>query len=137
MIYSKIKEILGFDPNESDNEFLIKWRQMVKNAKKPCWDLNFCPYGKIVEQFPLLPPSREVSICHNDYLKECLENETYGNNQPLDDNRRKLFEKMIAEFKPEDYPEDIPIEIVEWQCSIFGHICPVIFTAEKVAEEHP
>lgn len=35
-----------------------KWKERIVNNKieaicKPCWDLKYCPYGSLVEQFPL------------------------------------------------------------------------------------
>ena len=35
---------------------------------------------------------------------------------------------------PEDYPETIPLAIDEMQCTVFGHICPVVFSAEGFTE---
>jgi hypothetical protein len=137
MIHPKIKELLGFNPNQSDTEFLNEWREKVKNIQKPCWDLKYCPYGPLVEQFPLLPPLKKVTLVHHEYLKNCLEKGIYGDNQPLDNTRREFFEKTVADFNPEDYPEEIPSEIAYWQCLIFGHICPVVYSVENIAEEPP
>lgn len=135
MIHKSIKKTLGFDPDEPDSMFLEKWKEMTSKARKPCWDLKYCPYGYLVEQFPLLPGSRSVAIIHNEYLKDCLKTGIYGNNVPLDEKRREFFQKLVNDFQPDDYPEYIPEEISEMNCSIFGHVCPVVFVAEEVAED--
>src|SRR5206468_6967300 len=31
----------------------IRWDRRVKAVCKPCWELKYCPYGPLVEQFPL------------------------------------------------------------------------------------
>jgi hypothetical protein len=31
----------------------INWAQRVKAVCKPCWELKYCPYGPLVERFPL------------------------------------------------------------------------------------
>lgn len=138
LVHPKIKQSLGFDSKVSDSEFLEKWRKRTSNARKPCWDLKYCPYGELVEQFPLLPGSREGAIRHNDYIKNCLEKGMLGvepNVKPMTEKLRKIFEKQVADFDPKNYPEELPAEIYEWSCDIFGHVCPVVFVAENVAEK--
>lgn len=36
--------------NWGDN---IDWKKRVKAVCKPCWELKYCPYGPLVEEFPL------------------------------------------------------------------------------------
>lgn len=31
----------------------IGWQRRVKAVCKPCWELKYCPYGPVVEEFPL------------------------------------------------------------------------------------
>lgn len=31
----------------------IGWEQRVKAVCKPCWEIKYCPYGPLVEEFPL------------------------------------------------------------------------------------
>jgi hypothetical protein len=42
--------------------------------------------------------------------------------------------KSIKDFDSEDYPPSIPDAISEMQCSVFGHICPVVYSAESWTE---
>jgi len=34
----------------------IDWKRRVKAVCKPCWELKYCPYGPVVEEFPLEEP---------------------------------------------------------------------------------
>ncbi len=106
------------------------------DCRKPCWDLKYCPYGELVEQFPLLPPLKTFAIAQNEHLKNCLAS-GLCNGKDLTERQRKFFQESVSEFNLDDYPEEIPSEIDDWKCLIFGHICPVIYSAENVAEEQP
>lgn len=134
MIDPKIKKLLGFEPDEPDEEVLAKWKVMATRVCKPCWELKYCPYGPWVEDSPLLPPTREGAQEHNEYLRKCLKTGVYGNGKPLDNERRRWFQELVNEFNPDDYPEEIPQEIAEMKCNVFGHICPVVFIAEGITE---
>lgn len=134
MIDPKIKTLLGFEPDKPDKEVLAEWKAAATRVCKPCWELKYCPYGPWVEESPLLPPTRKQAEKHQEYLKECLRTRVLENGGPLDDKRRRMFQEMIDEFNPDDYPEEIPQEIAEMQCTVFGHICPVVFVAENVTE---
>ena len=72
-----IKYLLGFKPNSSDTIVRKEWDKRTKNICKPCWELKYCPYGPLVEDFPLLPPTRSEAIEHNDFLKEQLSKKAY------------------------------------------------------------
>ena len=82
----------------------------------------------------MLPPLREHAIEHNNYLKSLLDTGLFPSGEPLDDRRRQVFQKDVDTFDPADYPETIPVEIAEMQCRWFGHICPVVFSAEGFTE---
>ena len=47
---------------------------------------------------------------------------------------KKWFKKEIRSFNPNDYPESIPKILSEASCRVFGHICPVFFSAEPLTE---
>jgi 5-methylcytosine-specific restriction endonuclease McrA len=129
-----VKELLGFEPDDDDTKVLKFWKAASRRVCKPCWELKYCPYGPLVEDSPLLPPLRDEAISHHEYLKECLATGVLGDGRPLDKKRREFFERDVAEFEPDDYPEHIPVEISDMGCRIFGHICPVVFNAEGFTE---
>jgi len=39
----------------------IQWEKRVKAVCKPCWEIKYCPYGPLVEEFPLKKISNEKS----------------------------------------------------------------------------
>lgn len=52
----------------------------------------------------------------------------------LEPKRRELFEDQIAKYNADDHPDSIPDYVSELSCSIFGHICPVVFVGESITE---
>ena len=41
------------DGGTSDSKFKKEWHKRTKHICKPCWELRYCPYGPLVEEFPL------------------------------------------------------------------------------------
>jgi hypothetical protein len=39
----------------------VNWERRVKAVCKPCWELKYCPYGPLVEDFPLKETRDEMS----------------------------------------------------------------------------
>lgn len=133
-IAEQVKRMLGFEHNADDAEVLRAWKKASTHVCKPCWELKYCPYGPLVEDFPILPPLRADAIEHNDYLKRTLSQGHEADGTPLIPGRQACLLGMMAGFDPLDYPEQIPTEIADMSCSWFGHICPVVFTAEPFTE---
>jgi hypothetical protein len=129
-----IKTKLGFTIHESDKDILKVIREKKTIACKPCWELKYCPYGPLVEDFPLLPPEQGEAITRNEYLKNCLNTKTLGNGSKLDSKRAKMFKEEIKTFDPKEYPLKIHPEIKELGCTVFGHLCPVYFVSESFTE---
>lgn len=88
----------------------------------------------MVEEFPLLPPVRSAAEQHNEYLRSALRSGRMANGKPLDRQRRKTCQEMLAGYKSRDYPEVIPRVLTEASCRVFGHLCPVFFVAEPLTE---
>lgn len=133
-LHPEIKRLLGYGQAQSDKDVLKHWKSLARRVCKPCWELRYCPYGPLVEQSPLLPPIREEAIRHNEYLKECLGVGRLADGRPVDPPKRRAFQQSIRTFNPRDYPESIPPAIAEMQCTVFGHVCPVVFSAEGATE---
>lgn len=116
-------------------EFSIsELKQKYKDICKPCWELKYCPYGPLVEEFPLPPIPKYRAKEHNDYLKKCLKTNKLGNGEALDVIRRKMFEQQVRNFNPNNYLDNVPYEVIYMSCAIFGHLCPVFFSAEGFTE---
>jgi len=134
MIDPKIKKLLGYEPDEPDEKVIENWKQRASRVCKPCWEIKYCPYGPWVEDSPLFPPTLEWMIEHLEYIKKCLKTGKLGDGRPLDAARRRYFQEEIENFSPDEYTQEIPQEIKEMECNIFGHICPVVFIAEGFTE---
>jgi hypothetical protein len=59
MLEPYYKKILGYSPEDDDKEILKEWRENVSIACKPCWELKYCPYGPLVETFPVYPITKQ------------------------------------------------------------------------------
>jgi 5-methylcytosine-specific restriction endonuclease McrA len=133
-IHPKIKESLGYEPNSKDREVLKDWESRTERTCKPCWEIKYCPYGPLVEEFPLLPVTLDVALPHHEYLKKCLAENILGDGRPLDEDRKAYFQQSVSTFNPEDYPTEIPQILKDAACRVFGHVCPVFFVAEPLTE---
>lgn len=133
-IHKSIKKQLNYNSKISDKEIIIDWKKHTSELSKPCWELNYCPYGPVVEDFPILPTTRKNAIDHNNYLKDCIKTGILGSGEKLDPQRKKWFEEQINSFDPKSYPESVPKELLEASCRVFGHMCPAFFVAEPLTE---
>jgi hypothetical protein len=133
-LHSAIRKLLGLPRRVPDDAVLKVWRQRTREVCKPCWELKYCPYGPLVEDFPLPPPTLAETEIHNDYLRKCLETGRLADGSKLDGPHRRFFEQQLREFRKSDYPEKIPQVIADASCKVFGHLCPVYFTAEPLTE---
>ena len=133
-IHKSIKKALGYKLHTSNKEVLNDWKKRVSRLCKPCWELKYCPYGPVVEDFPLVPVIKNEAVDHNNYLKECIKTGKLGSGDKLDAERKKWFKREIASFNSKDYPKSIPKIFLEASCKVFGHICPVFFVAEPLTE---
>lgn len=123
-----IKHLLGFGRNVSERKVRVEWERRTKSVCKPCWEFKYCPYGPLVEDFPLLPPTRAEAIRHNEFLKRQLAVGAY------DPKRTKVFRREVKEFDPLQYPVRHKRSDVEKSCTVFGHMCPVCFVNEPLTE---
>jgi hypothetical protein len=120
----------------SDGRWVNNEHIAFKNVIKPCKFCGFCPYGTLVEDFPLPSIPRSEAIAHNNYMASALAKGTFDKPDP-----KKPFlmtrDEAIAEienFNPEDYP-DTPAIVDKMACKVFGHHCPVYYHVELFAEE--
>jgi hypothetical protein len=67
-------------------------------------------------------------------LEAVLETGIDDQRKMLDPVRQKAFEREVAEFNPDDYPEAVPQIVSDMECNIFGHMCPVVFVGESFTE---
>jgi hypothetical protein len=133
-LHSSIRRLLGVPRRISDAAVLRLWRHRTREICKPCWELKYCPYGPLVEDFPLPPPTLAETEKHNEYLRKCLKTGRLADGTKLDGPRRRFFKQQLREFRRSDYPSKMPQVITDASCKVFGHLCPVYFIAEPLTE---
>jgi hypothetical protein len=115
-------------PTRAEIAFNKEWVKRTRHVCKPCWELRYCPYGPLVEQFPVMNVTRDEMREHHEFLKQQLAKRAYMG------WRKKYFEDFLAHDDLRQYPKTIPEDIFERSCTIFGHICPVFFVNEPFTE---
>jgi hypothetical protein len=131
---AEIKSLLGYSKRTPAKKILADWKTITSRVCKPCWEIKYCPYGPLVEQFPLLPPDRDWARKDLEYKKECLATGLMFNGTLLNKTQREHYEKDVSEFDARKYPEAPPKAIADASCSVFSHMCPVFFSAEPFTE---
>jgi hypothetical protein len=107
-LHPSIRKLLGYTKGISNAVLLKLWRHRTTNLCKPCWELRYCPYGPLVEDFPLPPATLAETENHNEYLRECLKTGFCADGSKVDSKRRHLFEEDLRSFRKSDYPAKIP-----------------------------
>lgn len=100
---------------------------------KPCWELKYCPYGGLVEFFPLIneanpTPLAQVARSYKSWLSAAMEGRLKTKARVYE-----AIEKILC-LEPKRLAWISQYRTEELQCSVFGHICPVFFTAEPFTE---
>jgi hypothetical protein len=93
---------------ESDAEVVSNWKARLEGLDKPCWHLKYCPYGSLVEDFPVLPMTAPEEREHMAELETMLNSDLLADGTPLDAERRELFSKWLAEAEPEEVHQGTP-----------------------------
>lgn len=96
-IHSSIKQRLGYEVSEADDDVYEDWKERTSRVCKPCWELKYCPYGPLVEQLPLLPPLRSELEEQQAYFIRCLETNTVGDVSPLTDEWRETYQDWLED----------------------------------------
>jgi hypothetical protein len=105
-LHAELKKVLGYPARAKDSEIFADWKKRVRQTCKPCWELKYCPYGPLVEDFPLPPATRREDEEHRAMLESCLKSGNLKSGKKLDSARRKLFRAMLDVPKT-DLPEKI------------------------------
>lgn len=127
-----VKKKIGLE-KLSDKEAIELIKTKKKFACKPCWELKYCPYGPVVEDYPSLPFTIDEALESNEIYKGFLKTKKFGG-KPITKEREAYLKKYLKEFDPAKFPKEIHPEILEMKCNIFGHLCPVFFVAEAFTE---
>lgn len=129
-------EDFGADTCQKANELQKELNKRLKHIVKPCWELKFCPYGPLVEDFPLPPLLLQEHHAHNQYLRDCLQTGYVGEKHdiPITDTQRTYFETALANDDESYCVEKISMFEAEASCREFGHLCPAYFVSEPFTE---
>jgi hypothetical protein len=65
--------------------------------------------------------------------RDALRTDQFDDRTAMDDERRRMFSAYLVD-DGKQYPDQIDRVFTEAACNIFGHICPVFFTAEIMTE---
>ena len=134
MISPSLRDFLGVPKKESDDEVRKELRRRLRNSCKPCWELRYCPYGPLVEDFPLPASTLDEAKEHQKYLKRILAAGKYDDGRRIPADKRRFLTSMVADFdESECVDKNDPVEL-QMACRIFGHFCPVYFVAEPATE---
>lgn len=126
-----------FNCTDADEPKLRKeLNSRLNHICKPCWELKYCPYGPLVEDFPLPPMLVSDYREHMDYIKACIEKEGMGpeHDIPLDDVRRQRFQEDVDNYDESQCVEKLSKFETEASCKEFGHLCPAFFVSEPFTE---
>jgi hypothetical protein len=123
-----IIKLLGLPERTRPSTVKRALKTVFRTRCKPCWELKYCPYGPLVEQFPLPRIIRSDAIQHNEFLRKQLKAGAY------DGWRKRMLSAEVKNFDPRNFPEQTPEEEDFMGCHIFGHYCPVFFMGEPFTE---
>jgi len=98
---------------------------------KPCWELKYCPYGPLVEYFPLAPEMQNLDDVEERY-RNLLDRFARGEFK-TEEEILEATERLEFHFLPR-WKWIQQYDTSELACNVFGHICPVFFTAEGFTE---
>lgn len=98
---------------------------------KPCWEVKYCPYGPLVEFFPLASEDLKITEIEKAYKSwvKAVKNGTLKTRARI----YQAIEKILC-LEPDGWRWIRQFRTDELGCSIFGHICPVFFSAEPFTE---
>lgn len=98
---------------------------------KPCWELKYCPYGPLVEFFPLITDDPSIAQISRSY-KSWINAVKAGR---LKTKKRiyQAIEKIMC-LEPESWKWANQFRRDDLECTNYGHVCPVFLSAEPFTE---
>jgi 5-methylcytosine-specific restriction endonuclease McrA len=98
---------------------------------KPCWELRYCPYGPLVEYFPLLP-DKEDNDTRQRYYEEAMDR--------LRSGKLATYEAVWSEVRrilfldPDKWHLANVFDRADLECREWGHCCPVFWSQSAATE---
>jgi hypothetical protein len=118
-------------PKQPKKQKVTRKPRFPHTVCKPCWELKYCPYGPLVEFFPLVGPGLPLSDVKKShaYFLDAIRT---GALQTEREIYRAVEGLLCLEPKRWEWVEQFRTE--ELSCSVYGHICPVFLSAEPFTE---
>lgn len=100
---------------------------------KPCWELKYCPYGYLVEYFPLFhlnqqDPQFDTTQSFKEVLKEISQKQHFSQEEIHD------YHRLLSILDPESNQYISQFAAEDVACRVFGHTCPVFFMQSGATE---
>jgi hypothetical protein len=70
----------------------------------------------------------------NQRLRESVESGRRFDGKKLTEKQIRESRQRLDSYDPQQHPESIPKVIAEMACTAFGHVCPVVWSAEPFTE---
>jgi hypothetical protein len=109
----------------------LRKKKLHTEVCKPCWELKYCPYGPLVEQYPVHPEDFEITTIEAAY-DECKDKLLKGEIKTEDELWHTV--DRLLHLDPQKWRFIKEYKTDELVCRIFGHVCPVFFDAEPFTE---
>ena len=113
-----------------DNPSQSKKPRFEHTVCKPCWELKYCPYGPLVEFYPLVSdiPIAEIRKSYRSWINAVREGSLKSRKEIY-----QAIEKILC-LEPKRWEWIHQYRTDELRCSVFGHVCPVFLSAEPFTE---
>lgn len=112
----------------------MKKRKFPENSVcKPCWELKYCPYGHIVEHFPIYyETDTGEKLDTTEAYQRTVEEISSKSNFTISEIH--AYAQQLDCLNPESNQYVSQFEPVDVACRIFGHTCPVFFAQSGATE---
>jgi len=109
----------------------VKKKRFDYMVCKPCWEIHYCPYGPLVEFYPLTGDKRSSRGAARRYRNQLTR---FANGIFKTEEQIHHAIEYLLHFLPGNWRMIEKYDHSELECRIFGHICPVFFVAEPFTE---
>lgn len=127
----RIRRLLGLPEETSHEEVLQKLDKLARGISRPCnspeGDESLCPYGELAARYPFIPFNRKEAIDANQCFRDFLAANKWEDGRRLTKKDRASLKKIVANFDPERFPENLSPVFAKVKCGLFGLACPAFF----------
>ena len=77
---------------------------------------------------------KEIAAQIKEEYRLALKTGMIDHRSPIEPARAAWFRKQVEEFDASKYPDSVPAIFHDAVCNVYGHVCPVFFSAEASTE---